>query len=71
METLAQAQTMAIKVDLYSACEGREPGAGTNAGKGGRGGGKYAGQKGKLGNVKEGPQPDSAATVAVKKNCKS
>ena len=67
MDTLAQAHTMAVKVDLSSSREGREPGARTSAGKGGRGGGKFAGQKGKLGNVEEGPQPDSVAMVAKKK----
>ena len=58
---------MAIKVDLYSAREGREASAGTSAGKGGRGGGKFAGQNRKLGNVEEGTQPDSVAMVADKK----
>ena len=67
VETLQQAQTMAIKVDLYSAREGREAGAGTNAGRGGRGGGKPAGQKGKLGTIGENSQPDSVATVAERK----
>ena len=67
VETLQQAQTMAVKVDLYSAREGRETGAGTSAGKGGRGGGKPAGQKGKLGTIGENSQPDSVATVAEKK----
>ena len=55
MDTLPQVQTMAVKVDLYSTSKGRESRARTSAGKGGRGGGKYARQKGKLGNVKEGP----------------
>ena len=41
--------------DLYSAREGKDIGVGTNAGKDGRGGGKFAGQKGKLGIVEEGP----------------
>ena len=67
VDTLAQAQTMAIKVDLYLAREGRESGVGTSAGKGGRGGGKFARQKGKLGNIEEGPQPHSVAMVAEKK----
>ena len=67
IETLQQAQTMAVKVDLYSAREGRETGAGPSAGKGGRGGGKSSGQKGKLGTIGENPQPDSVATVAEKK----
>ena len=67
VETLQQAQTMAVKVDLYSAREGRETGAGANAGKGGRSGGKPAGQKGKLGTIGENSQPYSVATVAKKK----
>ena len=67
VETLQQAQTMAVKVDLYSAREGRETGAGANAGKGGRGGGKPTGQKGKLGTIGENSQPDLVATVAEKK----
>ena len=58
---------MAVKVDLYSAQEGRESGAGTNARKGGHGGGKFAGHKGKLGNIEESPQPNSVTTVAEKK----
>ena len=58
---------MAVKVDLYSLREGRKSGAGTSIGKGGRGGGKYTRQKGKLGNVEEGPQPGLVATVAEKK----
>ena len=66
VNTLQQAQTMAVKVDLYLAREGRETGAGTSAGKGGRGGGK-PGQKGKLGTIGENSQPDSVATVAEKK----
>ena len=49
VNTLALAQTMAVKVDLYLASEGRESGARTNAGKGGRGGRKFVGQKGELG----------------------
>ena len=67
MDTLAQAQTMVVKVDLYSAREGRESSAGTSAGKCGHGGGKFARQKGKLGNIEEGPQPDSVTTMAEKK----
>ena len=41
--------------------------AGTFGGKVGRGGGNFEGQKGKLGTIEEGPQPDSAAMVAAKK----
>ena len=67
MDTLAQAQSMGVKVDLYLAREGKDSGVGTSARKGGHGGGKFAGQKGKLGNVEEGPQPDSVAMVAEKK----
>lgn len=33
---------MVVKMDLYSACEGKDIGAGTSAGKGGCGGGKFA-----------------------------
>ena len=66
LDTLVQAQTMAIKVDLYLAREGREPSAATSAGKGGCGGGKFARQKGKLGNVEEVPQPDLVAMVTEK-----
>ena len=58
---------MAVKVDLYLAREGRESGVGTNARKGGSGGGKFASQKGKLGNIEEGPQPNSVAIVTEKK----
>ena len=47
---------MAIKVDLHSVREGRESGVGTNTRKGGRGGRKFAGQKGKLRNIEEDPQ---------------
>ena len=67
VETLTHAQTMVVKVDLYSAQEGRESSAGSNARKGGHGGGKFVGQKGKLGNVEEGLQHDSVAMVAEKK----
>ena len=67
VDTLQQAQTMAVQVDLYSAREGRETGAGLSARKGGRCGGKSSGQKGKLGMIGENPQPDSVATVAEKK----
>ena len=67
VDTLQQAQTMAVKVDLYSAREGRETGAGSSAGKSGRSGGKPAGQKGKLGTIGENSQPDSVATVAERK----
>ena len=58
---------MTAKVDLYLAHEGKDSDASTSAGKGGHGGGKYAGQKGKLGNIEEGPQPDSVTKVAEKK----
>ena len=58
---------MAFKVDLYLAREGRKSSARSSAGKGGRGGGKYARLKGKLGNIEEGPQPDLVATVVEKK----
>ena len=55
---------MALKVDLYVAHEGKDLGARTNARKGGHCGGKFCGQKGKLGTIEEGPQPDSVTTVA-------
>ena len=71
VNTLTQVQTMAAKVDLYSAHEGKESHVGTSAGKGGRGSGKLAGQKGKLGSIEEGPQSNSVAMVAEKKSCKS
>ena len=58
---------MVVKVDLYSAQEGRESSAGSSVGKGGHDGGKFVGQKGKLGNVEEGLQHNSAAMVAEKK----
>ena len=62
---------MVVKLDLYSAREGRESGAGTSAGKGGRGGGKFVSQKGKLGNIEEGPQPDLVVMVAEKRSYKN
>ena len=58
---------MVAKVDLYSAFQGKESEARTSVGKGGRSGWKSARQKGKLGNVEEGPQPDLVAIVAEKK----
>ena len=58
---------MAIEVDSYLACEAKDFGTGTSVGKDGRGGGKFAGQKGKLGNIEEGPQPNSVAMVSKKK----
>ena len=67
VDTLQQEQTMAVKVNLYLTQEGRETGVGTSARKGGRGGGKFAGQKGKLGTIGENPQPDSVTTVAENK----
>ena len=42
---------------LFRHEEGRESGVGTSVGKGGCGGGKFARQKGKPGNIKKGPQP--------------
>ena len=58
---------MAVEVELHLAHEGRESHVVTSARKGGRGGGKFVGQKGKLGNIKEGPQPNSVAMVAKNK----
>lgn len=57
-------------MDLYLAREGKESGAGTTARKGGRGGGKFIGEKGKLWTVEEGPRPDSVTIVADKKSCR-
>ena len=57
IDTLAQAQTMAVKVDLHSVCEGKESGARTSAGKGGHGGGKSTRQKGKLGLLRRALNP--------------
>lgn len=67
ISTLAQAQTMVVKVDLYFAREGKDSGAETSGGKDDRGSGKFAGQKEKLGIVEENPQPDSVVIVAEKK----
>ena len=58
---------MAVKGDLYSVHEGRKSGLVTNVGKGGPSGGKFAGHKGKLGNIDEGPQSNSVAMVTKKK----
>ena len=62
---------MAVKVNLYSACEGKDSGARTSGEKGGRGGGKFAGQKGKLGVVERSPQQDSAMTIGKKNKVRS
>ena len=43
VSTLTQAQTMAVRADLYSTREGKDIGAGSGGGKGGRGGGKFTG----------------------------
>ena len=56
--TLAQAQTMATKVDLYTA-HGGKANATTSSSEnssGGRGGGRFVGRKGRLGVVEENPQ---------------
>ena len=42
IDTLAQAQTMAVKVNLYSTREGKDFSARISARKRGRGGGKFA-----------------------------
>lgn len=62
---------MAVKVDLCLAREGKDSGVRTIGGKGGcGGGGKFAGEKGKLRVVEEGPRPDSVTTVSEKKKLK-
>ena len=69
--TLAQAQTMATKVDLYTAHGGKADAASSSSGNsGGRGGGRFAGRKGKLGVVEENPQQESAMMIAEKKKLK-
>ena len=62
---------MVVKVDLYSIREGRESSLGTNAGKGGRGGGKFAGQKGKLGNMRRALNPIRLPQWLKKRFCKN
>ena len=55
--TLAQARTMATKVDLYTTHGGKANAGSSNSGNsGGRGGGRFVGRKGKLGVVEENPQ---------------
>ena len=55
--TLAQAQTMATKVDLYIAHGAKaDVGSSSSGNSRGRGGGRFAGRKGKLRVVEENPQ---------------
>ena len=69
--TLAQAQTIATKVDLCTAHGGKADAASCSSGNsGGRGNGRFAGRKGKLGVVEENPQQESAMTIAEKKKLK-
>ena len=69
--TLAQAQTMVIKVDLYTAHGGKaDAGSSSSGNSGGRGGGQLAGRKGKLGVVEENPQQASEMMIAGKKKLK-
>ena len=69
--TLAQAQTMATKVDLCTAHGGKAD-AGSSSGRnsGGRGGARFAGRKEKLGVVEENTQQESAMMIAEKKKLK-
>ena len=54
--TLAKAQTMATKVDLYTAHGGKaDVGSSSGGNSGDRGGRRFGGQKGKLGVVEENP----------------
>ena len=75
--TFPQVQTMAVKVDLYSALEGKaDSGARSSGGKGGHGGGGGGGgggfsrQTDKLGVVEESPKPNSTMTIAKGKKLK-
>ena len=65
--TLVQAQTMATKVDLYTAHGGKADVASSSSGNSG---GRFAGRKGKLGVVEENPQQESAMTIVEKKKLK-
>ena len=70
--TLAQAQTMATKVDLYIAHGGKADASSSNSGNsGGRGGGRFTRQKGKFGVVEENRQQESAMMIAEKKKLKN
>ena len=62
---------MATKVDLYIAHGGKvDAGSSRSGNSGGRGGGRFARWKGKLGVVEENPQQESAMTIAKKKKLK-
>ena len=69
MTTLAQAQMMAHKVDLYVAHGGKSDAEASNSGSSGRGGARRgaSGRKGKLGVVNEGPLPKFVAVINEKK----
>ena len=59
LTTLAQAQMMATKVDLDTTHGGKvDAGSSSSGNSDGRGGGQFAGRKGKLGVVEENPQLD-------------
>ena len=59
---------MATKVDLYTTHGGKvDAGSSSSGNSGGRGGGRFAGWKGKLGVVEEKPQQESAMTIVEKK----
>ena len=67
--TLAQAQTMVTKVDLYTAHGGKANTASSNSGNnGGRGGGRFAGRKGKLGVVEENTHQESTMRLQRKRS---
>ena len=73
INTLPQVQTMEVKVDLYSALEGKaDSGARSSGGKGGHGGGGecFSRQMDKRGVVEESPKPNSTMTIAKGKKLK-
>lgn len=59
---------MVIRMDLYTTHEGKEFGVGSGSGKDGRGAGKFAGQKGNLETIEEGPQPDLVTKMVRKRS---
>ena len=62
---------MATKVDLYMEHGGKtESGSSSSGNSGGRGGGQFAGWKGKLGVVEENPKQESTMMIAEKKKLK-
>ena len=69
--TLAKAQTMATKVDLYTAHGGKADAGSSNGGNnGGCIDGRFGGRKGKLRVVEEKPQQESTTAIAEKKKLK-